>query len=260
MRKTLFPVLFYTIVICRVEGQDPKEVLAHVKQVYSNLHAVHVTASVTQEILVGGQSGGGVAEYEFAEKAGGKYAIHSKRGDEESILVSNGTKTWRALPKAKKWSQIEASGMASEDDSEGEAEPDLHANIRSLLVGRYLAVAVKGEQPEFLKQGHYKLGKEKIDCTVLRVMLKNAAPELWIDAGRGLVVQERSPAVSAAALAAPPFAPPSRSRATAAGFSPASLSRNGVPSHCSPMACSTTRVGLYPCCDTRPIAEFHFCA
>lgn len=49
---------------------------------------------------------------------------------------------------------------------------------------------------------------------------------------------------SAAARAAPPLAPPSLPNATAAGFLPASLSSSGDPSHCSPMACSTTRMAV----------------
>jgi hypothetical protein len=45
---------------------------------------------------------------------------------------------------------------------------------------------------------------------------------------------------SAAALAAPPFAPPSFPNATAAGFLPAFGLSSGEPSNFSPMACSTT--------------------
>ena len=47
--------------------------------------------------------------------------------------------------------------------------------------------------------------------------------------------------LNAAARAAPPLAPPSFPSATAAGFFPGFLSGSGFPSHCSPMACSTTR-------------------
>src|SRR5207245_5767499 len=46
---------------------------------------------------------------------------------------------------------------------------------------------------------------------------------------------------SFAALALPPLDAPSLLRAKAAGFLPASGSSNGVPSKCSPIACSTTR-------------------
>ena len=53
MRKILLPVL-----LCRTlchagpfaAGEEPKDVLAHVKQVYSTLHAVHITASISQEM------------------------------------------------------------------------------------------------------------------------------------------------------------------------------------------------------------------
>ena len=47
--------------------------------------------------------------------------------------------------------------------------------------------------------------------------------------------------LSASALAFPPFFPPSRPKATAAGFLPFVWSGSGEPSNCSPMACSTTR-------------------
>ena len=54
----------------------------------------------------------------------------------------------------------------------------------------------------------------------------------------------RFAAESLSALARPPLAPPSLPRATAAGFFPAFGSSSGVPSICSPMACSTTRKAL----------------
>jgi peroxiredoxin/outer membrane lipoprotein-sorting protein len=193
MRKTILSVLFFTTVIHRAAGQDPNQILTHVKQVYSGLHAVHITASVSQEMLAGGRYMSSSSDYELAEKAGGKYTLRSKQGDEESILVSNGAKTWKALPKAKKWAQIEASGMQDSDDpgEEPPAErPDFHTNIRNLLMGRFLMLAGKGEHPELVKQGRYKLGKDKIDCDVLKVTYKNVAYELWIDAARGLVLQE----------------------------------------------------------------------
>ena len=197
MRKILLPVL-----LCRTlchagpfaAGEEPKDVLAHVKQVYSTLHAVHITASISQEMLVGGQYSANSADYELAEKTGGKYTLRSKQGDEEAVLVSNGTKTWKALPKARKWAAIEASGVADSDDEQDEGppaqRPDFHKNIRDLLVGRYLVLASKGEQPQFVKEGRYKLGKDKIDCYVLRVTYKNAPHELWIDNSRGVVLQE----------------------------------------------------------------------
>jgi hypothetical protein len=55
-----------------------------------------------------------------------------------------------------------------------------------------------------------------------------------------LAIAVRSLADSILALALPPFCPPSRPRATACGFFPASGGSSGVPSRCSPMARSTT--------------------
>jgi peroxiredoxin/outer membrane lipoprotein-sorting protein len=194
MRKAILPLLFFTTVLYHAAAQDPKDVLAHVKQVYSNLHAVHIAATVNQEMLAAGRYAASSSDYELAEKAGGKYTLRSKQGDEESVLVSNGAKTWKALPKAKKWSQIDASGMPDSDNEEDEQppaeRPDFHKNIRDLLVGRFLVLAGKGESPEFVKQGRYKLGKDKVDCYVLRVTYKNVPHELWIDAVRGLVLQD----------------------------------------------------------------------
>lgn len=51
----------------------------------------------------------------------------------------------------------------------------------------------------------------------------------------------RSSAGIAAARARPPFFPPSRPNATAAGFLTLSDSGSGSPFNCSPMVCSTTR-------------------
>jgi hypothetical protein len=51
----------------------------------------------------------------------------------------------------------------------------------------------------------------------------------------------RLAAESLAALALPPFDAPNLLKASAAGFFPASGFSSGLPSICSPMACSTTR-------------------
>lgn len=56
-----------------------------------------------------------------------------------------------------------------------------------------------------------------------------------------VAIAVRRAADSFLALARPPFAPPSFPKATAGGFFPAFRSSSGVPSKCSPMACSTTR-------------------
>jgi peroxiredoxin/outer membrane lipoprotein-sorting protein len=174
---------------------EPQAMMEAMRKAYAGLHAVSLVAEQSQEISAGALSGSVDSEYELAVKAGGKFRVHFKQGDQDSISVSNGTKTWKASPRARQWTQIDAAGSAEEGDEE--AAPDSQAGskdlpgiVQDLLVTRYIAFAKLGREPEILKEENYKLGKEKVPCVVLRVRVGDVAHDLWIDRRRGFVLQE----------------------------------------------------------------------
>src|SRR5271157_4643843 len=91
----------------------------------------------------------------------------------------------------------------------------------------------------------YRRDTGKIGCCHSRK--SNLTPDSDYERGRHLAIAAflamafRSADDNFAALALPPFLPPSLPKATEMRFFPASGSSSGVPSICSPIARSTTR-------------------
>jgi thiol-disulfide isomerase/thioredoxin len=164
--------------------------MALLKKTYSNLHAIHLVVRKETEAQ-GRISALADSDYEMAEKSGGKYFVELKDANSAEIMASDGEKVWKALPKMKKWTQIEAASDAAAPGSAPESmNVDLHTTARSMFLGRYPALAKIGVDAEFLKEDHFKLGKEKILCGVVRVKAEKVTHDLWIDEARGLVLQD----------------------------------------------------------------------
>jgi peroxiredoxin/outer membrane lipoprotein-sorting protein len=164
------------------------------QKAYSGLRAFHAI-TVTSQTIHSGMANlqAPDVESELAEKAGGKFRARYKANDQESIEVSNGSQTWKALPKAKEWSKIEAAGVNRESDDAGEGvKParDLHSNAKDTVLLRYPALAKLATDPVVLKEDNFKLGKEKRRCYIVRTRVKDRAYDFWIDEATHFMVQE----------------------------------------------------------------------
>ncbi len=172
----------------------PEQVLDSMRKAYSGLHALHAIAVRSQTMTSGrGSMQSQDAEYELAEKPGGKYRAHFKVGDQEALAVSDGSKTWKAMPKAKQWSQINAAGVnESSGDTDDNAKPqrDLHSTAKDTVFLRYLALGKIGREPILVKEENCKLGKEKRRCYVVRTHVNDVTYDLWVDESTGFVLQE----------------------------------------------------------------------
>ncbi len=194
--KTLIAGLVW-VVVAQADA-PPQAVLDSIKKAYTGLRGFHAIATRSQSVTGGRVSAQtGSAEYELAEKPGGKYRARYKLGENEALEVSDGSKTWKALPKAKQWSQINASGamqiQASDTQEGGEPEAggrDLHTRNNKALLMRYPAIAKAGREPEWIKEDNYRLGKEKRRCEVVRTRVREITYDLWVDAETGFVLQE----------------------------------------------------------------------
>lgn len=178
---------------------QPVELMQKMRQAYSRTHDVHIVVSRTDEVQRGARSAQTAAEFDFAERTGGSYAVRFKQNDLEAIAVSDGTRTWKANPKKREWSEIEAAGVspaASEDASDIVRPHDLHGIAEDMLLTRYLAIAKLAESSEVVKEENYKLGKQKTRCVVVRAKVAGSTHELWIDPETGFVLQHVQLSVS----------------------------------------------------------------
>jgi len=192
-------VLYSLVLWPAVWAQQPSDLLKMVRDTYTNLSAVHLIAARSDTIsLPNGATAQSTVEYELAEAGGGKYLARLKGGEVEALAVSDGSSTWKALPKQKQWMKLEAASVSDDDHAEdaenGPSEPqqqDLHAQLENLLVRRYLGLVKYGEGAELGKEDTIKVGGTKTRCRVVRFEAGGALHELWIDEQRGFVLQHR---------------------------------------------------------------------
>ena len=175
-------------------AQQASDLLKKVGEVYANLKTVHLVATRTDAMIAGAASAEGTADYELAEAPGGKYLARMKNGQGESLAVSDGSTTWKALPKQKRWAKIEAAGVSDDDDGDAEqAEKpqDLHTSVDNMLIRRYLALSRLAQGAQLGKEDTLKINGAKVRCQMVSLQAGGSLHELWVDEQRGLVLQHR---------------------------------------------------------------------
>lgn len=184
MRLTAF-ILFASIASADVQ---PAEVLEKMAQTYKSLKSIQISAHRRDEIIGPGMNTLVETEYDFAEKGGGKYRVNVKSSDAAVLVVSDGSDTWKALPRSKQWLKQTAAASAPDDDEE-ERGQDTRSAAKSFLLARYTVMKNAAASAELLKEEAYKLGKSKVPCYVIRVRTADSQHDLWIDKERYLVLQ-----------------------------------------------------------------------
>ncbi len=175
-------------------AQQAADVLKRVHDAYANLNTAHIVATRTDAVIMANGAGGqGEGDYELAEGPGGKYLARVKSGDNESLAVSDGSTTWKALPKQKRWMKLEAAGVSDDEEAGEESEQphDLHTTVGNMLIHRYVAFARYAGAAELGKEENVKVGGVKIRCQIVRVQVGATFHELWVDEQRGFVLQHR---------------------------------------------------------------------
>jgi peroxiredoxin/outer membrane lipoprotein-sorting protein len=183
-----------------LQAQQAADVLKMVRDTYTNLSTVHMVAARTDSVMMpNGMGGQATTEYELAEAPGGKYLARLKNMGNESLAVSDGSTTWKALPKQKRWAKLEAASVSGDGDAgDDETKPDsadkpsdLHDAAEILLIRRYPAMARVARAAELGKEENIKVGGEKFRCRIVRLQVGPAEDELWVDEQRGFVLQSR---------------------------------------------------------------------
>lgn len=176
------------------QAQSAQDVLNHVGEVYSHAKTVHIVAKREETWSKPGRSTSvATVEFEIALRGGQDYFARSKAGGQESVAVSDGEHTWKALPSKKQWTQVAAAAV----DNNAEGEPpdarslDLRSSLTRILAGRYVAMAKVAENPRITGEEDYKIDGAKVRCYVIRASAGGMDHELWVDQQRFVILQDK---------------------------------------------------------------------
>jgi len=114
----------------------------------------------------------------------GKIRVEVKYGRHDGVLVSNGQTTWTYLPKAKEYKEV-AGGISAGTDRLTEQLADYWR----LLVGRFQHVSEVAASATREEDATVEVGRDKVECYVVKIQTQKAMDKLWVDMNRFLVLR-----------------------------------------------------------------------
>ena len=116
----------------------------------------------------------------------------------EVLVVSDGITRWTYLPRKKQYTEAAATtAVAGESRAETGAETELLSQNRDLLVGRYQSI-LKFRSKFILEKGNQlKVGKERVDCYLVKMETPDGVYEIWVDKNRFIVLRSKDSGPSA---------------------------------------------------------------
>lgn len=172
--------------------ETAQDVLARMSEVYSHAKSLHISAKREEVWSKGGQSAVSDSDMEIALSGSRKYYVRMKSDGQESIAMSDGEHTWKALPSKKQWTQVAAAALETRDaEGPDPRSRDLYSTLTLTLGGRYIALAKLAENPEIAGEEDVKVEGQKVRCYVIRTRTAGMEHELWIDQQRFVVLQHK---------------------------------------------------------------------
>jgi outer membrane lipoprotein-sorting protein len=128
------------------------------------------------------------SEVDLADVTPRKVRLQIKDERREVLLVSDGVTRWTYLPRKKQYTEeATATAAAGQYRSDTGAETDLVSQNQDLLINRYQGL-LKFRANFMLEKGsQIKVGKERVDCYVLKMETPDGAHEIWVDKNRFMV-------------------------------------------------------------------------
>jgi peroxiredoxin/outer membrane lipoprotein-sorting protein len=182
-----------TVSVPAASAQTPsaQDVLNHMSDAYSHATSLHVAAKREQLLVKNGQSGMSANEIEIALVGRQKYFARMKAG-EESVAMSDGEHTWKAIPSKKQWAQVAAAALETRDaEGPDPRSKDLYSSLVQALAGRYIALAKIAQDPQIAGEEDVKVAGQKIRCFVVRLRAAGEEHQLWIDQQRFVVLEHK---------------------------------------------------------------------
>ncbi|HEX5228199.1 MAG TPA: TlpA disulfide reductase family protein [Bryobacteraceae bacterium] len=173
-------------------AESAQDVLNHVKDTYSRATSLHIVAKREEVISKGGQSGVSSSDIEIALVGRQKYFARIKTNGQESVAMSDGEHTWKAIPSKKQWMQVAAAALETRDaEGPDPRSRDLYTTLVQTLAGRYIALTKAAEEPQITGEEDMKVGGQKIRCYVIRMQAGGFEHQLWIDQQRFVVLEHK---------------------------------------------------------------------
>lgn len=170
------------------------EILNKVSDVYQHMHSYQFVADEIAEVAAVGEnrsaSGTVVSNFhnstesriDLAAIMPGKVRLAVKNEKLEIVLISDGQKTWTYLPKRKRYT--EALGGLSE------ASDIFHlVNYWNLIFGRFRGASQMASIATLEGEGQTKVGRDKVDCYVIKAQAPEVTHEMWVDKTRFIVLR-----------------------------------------------------------------------
>lgn len=182
------------------------EILGKVSNTYNNLKICRFIALESSEVdsfgtsrsqnAVGGetptQSGIATPDFynygktrvEITAVMPGKIRVEAKYGRHDGVLVSDSQKTWTYLPKAKEYKEVPGGISAGTDRL-----TERLADYWRLLVGRFQYVSEVAASATREEDATVEVGRDKVECYVVKIQTQEAMDKLWVDMNRFLVLR-----------------------------------------------------------------------
>lgn len=184
--------LMLSIPAVAANAESAQDVLNHVRDTYSRATSLHISAKQEEVLIKGGQSGVSSTDLEIALVGRQKYFVRLKANGQDSIAMSDGEHTWKAVPSKKQWTQVAAAALETRDaEGPDPRSRDLYSSLVQTLAGRYVALAKAAEDAQITGEEDVKVGGQKIRCYVIRMHAGGAEHQLWIDQQRFIVLEHK---------------------------------------------------------------------
>lgn len=182
---------------------DVAALLAAVSKNYSTMNTYYFDAIRKDEVLKNGVLGTAEVSFTLAARKPAKLHFRYRNTSLETLLVTDGETTWRALPSEKRWARETLALLDDEDeedkDMDGQKQPpaDPAEAAANMFVGRYAVFGKLGSRAKWIKSQTLKAGDAKADCEVIEIDLGKSKHTVWIDRERYLVIQHEEKTVNA---------------------------------------------------------------
>ena len=187
------------------KGLSVSQILDKVSELYRGLQNYQFAADISSEaaevndtFTVGGSQtklfshGWDNTEVDLVAAKQGKVRMRIRGEHREILLVSDGSTKWTYLPNKKKYTEVPAAPDSPPDDSRASIEADsLLRKYQDVLVNRYRVLQNFASQFVLEKDNQIKVGKEKVDCYVLKMVSAEGVHEIWVDKERFIVWQSK---------------------------------------------------------------------
>jgi outer membrane lipoprotein-sorting protein len=186
---------------CSFADMSVNEILAKVSETYRGLQSYQLVADISEAVAAIGDvrspEGGRTtsnfhqstnSEVDLAAVNPGKVRLQVKDERHEILLVSDGVTTWTYLPTKKQYTEVTTStAAASQSRGDAKAEADILRQNQDLLVNRYQGLARFSSTFVLERDNQIKVGKERVDCYVLKIETSDGVREIWVDKNRFIV-------------------------------------------------------------------------